>query len=222
MKKIKFLARVMLVVLLLTSALNFTGCTMLYYNPKNYDHKYHKNDVSTSIMKATVTSNDNLFDKNSMVLDFRYGFYLKNNKNNMKPQDYYPGFDNIENCIFAIYFSKGEYSGVFPNVCYNIDSIEHHIFIKAINFQNAFSEEYSYSNVSILPYSKVIFNHGEKLSVPQDVLDKESGSFVIKLVCFDKNGLYEYHLYKQIQIVLDYKISADGVKIYFDEGVYFK
>ena len=73
--KTKLIARIMLLVLLLASALSFAGCTIYAYNPKYYDHKYSKyNSFHSSYVFSAVTSDTNTFISDDVSFDFRYGF----------------------------------------------------------------------------------------------------------------------------------------------------
>ena len=103
-----------------------------------------------------------------------------------------------------------------------IKNNENHLYLKTITRSEALGEEYGYHKASILPLSKVIFNHVEKINIPKYYLNNNSNRFAIKIICFYpyENGLYSNEL--MTNIIVDYEVHGNIVRIDFEEGVYFE
>ena len=139
--KTKLIARVMLIVLLLASAVNLAGCTSGY--------KYYRYQEIDAINRRPMTfrakSITNIFDLENINLDLEFGIHKLSFLGQMdeNPKEQYP-YRNY-NIGFSIYICDGEYIVDFPDSLTRLDKVENHFFVREIKEDEAFTKEYGYS-----------------------------------------------------------------------------
>ena len=229
MKKIKFLARVILLVLLLSSALGLLGCSKIpngYYYP--YDASYRLLSDGSK-MKICAISNTNVFNKNNVTFDLLIGTHAnkyigRQNLYKCEIDDYpYYGYRELGKYgeyVFALYLSE-EYRYGLPVDSNNITEITNYEFIQSISEKDAFSEEYGYvvkDNIIFPP--TFYFKHKESITISQEKISNKDGTFILTLACyivdFDNNS---YHIVFSEELYFHYQqIDENTIIINFNGG----
>ncbi len=230
--KTKLIARIMLLVLLLASALSFAGCGRVpdgYYDPYDFEYYLSQNmrGDDATILKIWATSNKNVFDTNNITFILLYGTHA-NQYVGRQDTKFYDleryleyGTRKYEDYTFALYICDWtmEHEDVFYENIYDIENIVDHEFIKSINAEEAFSEEYGYIVENWFLLDGFLYNHIESITIPKEYIKENRGRFVIKLVAFYENSETEQYLPQKVEdIVFEYeKIDVNTVKINFHE-----
>ncbi len=226
--KTKIVARVMLVVLLFSSAINLVGCAKIpdgYYYPNDFEFylSQETRGDDSSIIKIWATSDSNIFDMNDITFNLLYGTHANQyiGRQNIKKYEidkyrYYIANED-DSCVFALYICDDEFRDVFIPDEYNVDStniqnIPNHKFISSMDEEKAFSEEYGYIVKSNFIFSpSFYYKHIESITIPQEYIENTCGRFVIKLVLFSKNIEEQLYLSQKIEhIVFEYEKLDDG------------
>ena len=206
--KTKFIARVMIVVLLLTSTLNLSGCL----RPVFYKYiQIAETDGHVRPAFIRVLSNTNIYDIDDLTLNLEIGLhsislFSKSGKEQYAYSSYETGF--------AIYISDGIYEDDFPSTASNLRHIDNHYYVDEITEDEAFSIEYG--------YNRFLYNHKRKIKIPSKFLMKDRGSVAIKLAHYyifgEWGDQWEYFgskydfdsSYSIYVIVLEYEKTEDG------------
>ena len=228
--KTKIVARVMLVVLLLSSAINLSGCQG--YPTQKYILNSEKDEVwGASPIRLVATSDTKAFNKNNIQFDLSFAMYSANSQGDLKYDDnVYYDFVNGFDITYGIYITdtqnmwQSDYDEAFT--VDNIESIENHCFIKKITEEEAFSEEYT----RIYPTFAIgsggdIYNHTETITIPEKFIFANRGTFVITIIAF--YWLEEsktYTAFESSRIEFDYKeIDENSIEIDMEKwNVYFR
>ena len=229
--KRKFVAKIMLLVLLATSALSFAGCAKVpdgYINTDEYRYTLSQKYYGDStLLKIKAISDKTVFDIDDISFKLIYGTHAnkymgRQDIKNYESEDYLEcGTRKYEDYTFALYICEGEvgmsrliYGNEYVD---NIENIEGHKLIKIINSNEAFSDEYGYLVRRYVLLSNFDFKHVEDITIPKEYIKGDSGSFLIKIVAFWKDtDTNQDSPYIVEYIVFEYeKIENDTVKIKF-------
>ena len=209
-KKSIIAARVMLIILLLTSAVNLGACVKKY---KYYLFQW-VDGVHTHPTLIRVNSYSDTFEINDLTLDLEIGIHKLSlfGKMDDYPKGQYPDGYSNKNIGFVLYICDGSLSETFPYFVDDIQNVDGHLFIKEIPEEQAFSREYGHNSFKC--------NHIESITIPKEYVSEDRGTFVIKLATYsnpyDSNSLdYEFLSREYIFfILLEYeKISNDQIRI---------
>lgn len=216
----RYVYRVVLLLLILSMALSATGCG---WNSDKYKFEIGHFDYTftpDSIMMGAKSKTDT-FAKDAVSVELYYGVHNigYDERYGTDPKSRYTlsAFPD-EKILFALYVCDTEFSLDVVNSMNFEDykNIDNYYFVKEIFEDEAFSEEYGF-NMTYL--QGVTYNHHETITIPAELLNKEKGSFSIKILAFQgplsDSGIY--HTTNGSHIELDYEIVDDKVKIKFEQ-----
>ena len=221
--KIKLIARVMLLVLLVTSVFSFVGCDMKYKYILSSQRYCPEGNFSPSHFVAT--SDTTIFNKNDITFNIAYATYQSQQKN---PKSSYPNLYG-ENPImyFGLYLaldinSYEEFWSFYYQTYQDISSLQNidkFTFIKGITDEEAFTEEYALTPTPFFISNGSIYNHVEKITIPPEFVSENQGVFVLKFICFGyRPQTNDYVAFFMKQIEFKYKkIDSDTIEIEFDK-----
>jgi len=147
-----------------------------------YEIKYAHGDTITST-KYKITSNGTRFGVDEVTLDFHFGSFGKLGSQN----PFYDTDNDAQFFCIALCFYDGQYypiEALWPRspwltfVDGDYHDIESYYFVKTLTRDEFNSEEY-YVLVRNLGSDK--FNHQETITVPREVFERESGSFIFQI-----------------------------------------
>ncbi len=203
--KSKLLARVMLVVFLMTTIFNLVGCSLGYIG-YNYYKTMETDGIHSRPASIRVKSKTNTFNIENLTLDLDIGVHRTSffgvMDNSPKEQYAFPSY----NIGFAIYICDGQYKNSFPYCVDNLENIENHYFIDEITEDEAFTKEYGYNIFN--------YNHKRELTIPSQYLTQNSGIIAIKLASYYEFGERRYDFepdYSIYTIVLEYEKMEDSL-----------
>ena len=178
----------MLLVLLLTSAFSFVGCSRgdnKYILMKSYNINYH------SPIDLTASSNSKIFSKENITLDLSYAMHSINHKgeSDIEPDYYNYKYLQKYDIIYGLYIADSwDYkSANYDRYWYtdDIKNIENYHFVKMISEEEALSEKYlSVSPWFACGYGFDKYNHTEKITIPKEFASEKQGYFVIFITMF--------------------------------------
>lgn len=203
-----------IVVILMASCMVLTGCFM-YIPETEYEKgfKYHRNGV----ILIGVRADTDIFDIDNVSFDVYYGMYDLDAKGS-DPKDSYISSIMGDKLVFGMYICDSIYSEAITNDKFIPDytDIENHLFIRSISEDEAFSNEFGYTD----EYGKgTTYNHNERITVPMEVFNKDRGSFSIKIIGFQEplNEGGDYYTNRRGYVELDYELTNENkVKIIFN------
>ena len=209
-------ARVMLIILLLTSALSLGACEG-YPNKKYVLTVDYDTNWNTSQIQLRATSDTKVFYKNDITFDLSYATHSINSKGESSLDITYDSYSRMVknyDVYYGMYITDIQHiweGNRRPLAVDNLDSIEGHLFIKQLSEDEALSEEYAkispYFAVSKYGGSSSIYNHTESITIPKECITEKSGAFVIKIIAFywdDETGKYR-------------SIDASRIEFYYKE-----
>ena len=172
--KTKIVARVMLVVLLLSSAINLSGCGQEY----KYMYIAHHRG-STNVIQSIVYSSDAEFDIDNVNINGSYGVHKLNIFGEVKPNPK----DQVASGTYKNYnFSLSAY------IC---NCVEYHeenstentscILFNYITDEELFSKEFGYIHTPSFINNGVVYNHTDNVVIPEYMFDKDWGIVYIRL-----------------------------------------
>ena len=230
--KTKHIARIMLLVLLLTSAVNLAGCGRVpqgYYD--SYDFNYNLNQEKTwSILRISAVSNTDIFDINDISFNLLLGTHANKYIGRQHPKgyekEYYLHYSSreLENAqreeyVFAIYISDIENLHIEERNIKDIANVENYEYILSINEEVGFSEEYGYIVENWFLLDSFLYNHIEPITIPSGNIRNDRGSFVVHFVCYLENYTNDcYDVIYDEQVIFDYQ-KLDENTIHIDFGV---
>jgi len=228
--KTKFIARVLLLILLLTSVFSLAACEKTpegYYD--DYDFEYSKgqnmrgDDATALIFKAVSDKNTFEIDKISfnIMLGTHANKYIGRQDNKTYDLEYYLyyGEKEYDNYLFAIYIcDENSSSSDVMNFCPDdIESKDGYYLVKQIGSVDAFSDEYGYIVQQYLFLSSFYLKHIEEITIPQEFVNENQGRFSIKLVQFYKNTEKNQYSAEKVEAIdFEYeKTDENTVRINF-------
>ncbi|MBO5715748.1 MAG: hypothetical protein J6S23_05085 [Clostridia bacterium] len=192
--KTKLIARLMIVVILATGVLNLVGCNNKYKYNYFRVQQIEAEHYQPAVLR--VNSTTNIFEIDDCTLDLEIGIHklslFGRIDDNAKEKEY--AYSQNQNITFALYFCDDEMAEVYPQSTQNIKSIEGHLFVKEITEEQAFTKEYGYNNLKC--------NHVEKITIPIEYIDANSGAVVLKLAIYfvDKDSQYTCNRFFYIKL----------------------
>lgn len=135
-----------------------------------------------------VRADTDTFSRDDLTLELYFGTYDSDyvKENSSDPRTFY-GREEDELAFFGLYLCDGDYRedlGPFSETP-NHKAVEHHVLLREIPAQDAFSQEYGYTAGW---FKGIAYNHHETVAIPPEFLQGDKGSFVIKLVAFVNHG----------------------------------
>ena len=188
LNKTKIVARMMLVILLFSSVLNFCSCDMKYKYIKTGSKTAH--DTCYHPSHFVATSNKKTFDINDITFNIAYATHQSSNKN---PAARYsnsigetpPLYFGLYICPYAITYEE---FWDFENQTYNdvsaLQNIEGYTFVNEITDEEVFTKEYALIPTPSFISRGSIYNHVESITIPKEYITGEHGGFMLKLICF--------------------------------------
>ena len=159
--------------ILMCLVLGITGCDNLR---TDYEKGTFSARFEIPVILMGVKSQTKIFSIDDVTLDLYYAFY----DNAFSNPDGSYGHYTVSRFFFGLYICDKDFTFV-PEQGEEIDdfkNIENQYFVKEITqeeFYNGYG--YSYSRVS----GKVTYDHKEKITIPKEFFDKESGTVLIKI-----------------------------------------
>ena len=177
------------------------------YKAGYFDYMWSVQDI----IMSGVTAKTDTFSIDSVNLQLYYGLYDVAYGNNLDGYRQEPE----DKVVFALYICDEEHKYDVANNCEVTDykNIDNYYFIKEISEDEAASEEYGYTHTY---RDGVEYNHSETLTIPKEFLNKDKGTFLIKLVNYiePKDESDNYYSLQCGSIWLDYEKTKNGkVKI---------
>ena len=227
MKNIKLVAKIMLLVLLVTSAFSFVGCVG-YSNKKYILGTYSNNSALTSQMRLRVTSDTKVFSKDNITLDLSYAMHGRNvwGKSSLEGTgDFYSSIVDKYDVLYGLYIITDKQNvwddRYDASLCItDIEHVNDYYFINKVSENEALSEKY----VRIYPGFAIgnggdRYNHTESITIPKEIVDESEEKFTIAIIAFYWNAEYNaYVSFELSQIELRYKnIDENTIEIYMEE-----
>ena len=169
--KRKFVAKIMLLVLLVTSAFSFVGCSSKY--EYIFISTYQGLDKS---IQVTAYSDTNVFDVDDVTLILSYSLHeldfwgrADTNPKEQLPNIYWDDQLELEICV-----CNGKHSGSLKNFrcCRKIKTVEE---------KKIFSQEYGHINTPFFISNGVIYKHSETITIPSYMFAENAGKVIISL-----------------------------------------
>lgn len=212
-----------LILTFITLILSMTGCYFGKYIRGNT--MYNLNWLAMQSIYAKVEADRIIFDKSDVTLDFYYGLYKTNEIETLEQiSEYYHGTISESKLhdgefywesVYAIFLSNDE-ELVFENN--NIESLieDNRVntkLLKFIDFKESFSTDYGFTSEAL----ELIYNHHEKIVVPEDLFARLNGSVYIHIFRFmylpEENSFinsnYAHHI-----ISIKYLLIGDKVVLH--------
>ena len=196
--KTKLIARVMLLVLLLASALSFAGCTT---TPKYRFIPDYNNDSSITV---SVYSDTNVFDIDNVNLTVSYSAHELNifGQVSNNPKDQIPYIFSsqlsMEICICNNAGHNGIGMGYKVTPCCRT--------YKTIEEDELFTQKYGHIETPFFISNGIVFKHSETITIPGDFFVENKGKIRIRFFLYDEYSLNH---------MIDNRVSASetGVSI---------
>ena len=221
--KTKHIARIMLLILLLSSAINLAGCDMEYkylLNAHRYSH-----DGNYSPGHFVATSNKTIFNKNDITFNIAYATHQIQESN---PKESYPNnYGNNPIMYFGVYicpkaktskdfweFENYQYTNI-----YSLQNIDGYTFVNGITDEQAFTNEYALIPTPFFISDGSIYNHTEDITIPPEYITEKYGAFVLKFICFcysEKTNSYQCIFVRAIDFNYE-ELDDNTVKIKFEK-----
>jgi len=148
------------------------------------------------------------FNIDEVFLDFYYG------NHGIRGYPFQHIDEDAQPVCFALYFYDGQYAfneGILPHRVdrfeYDYHDVESYYFLKTIAYDAFLSDDYRFNRSTVSFGNRKEFNHHEVLTVPKEVFERESGSFVFQIaeVWFSQT-LNQYCLCVDNFIYVDYDL----------------
>ena len=187
--KTKIVARVMLVILLISSTINFCSCDMKYRYIKNSFESSHDH-ISYLPSYFVATSNTRFFDINDVTFNIAYATHQIQAKN--PKAEYSNALGETPPLYFGLYISPYQITYEdfwgFENQEYNdissLRNIEGYTFVNEITDEEVFTKEYALTPTPSFISNGSIYNHTESITIPNEYITGDHGGFMLKLICF--------------------------------------
>ena len=205
MVKKKYVLAITAILLCLIFAL--TGCKTIY-QAGNFSYGWL---FSPSAPQIGLKADTNIFSKDNVTFDFYYGLYDLNSGTNPREQN---KVYNDKKITFVIYACRTDaFHKRIPSEIYDYTKLDGWYYITHINEEDAFTEEYCFSNNS---KNGMVYNHNETIKIPKNVFLSQGKKFFVVLVTLVQNDDGTYSMINDRYIQLGYKfLSKHEVKIDF-------
>ena len=221
----RLVARVMLIIFLLTSVVVFSGCDMEYNYILGSHVVYEGSDYSP--MHFIATSMTDTFDKDDVTFNIAYAMHQAQ----ARTKSAYGTFGESYPLYFALFICPlencEEYQSFYQNILTNEDdmkNIDGYTFVRGIDEKDAFSKGYGLISTPFFISRGYIYEHTENITIPRKYISEKRGAFMLKFVCFywnDERQSY-VNLYAKT-IKFDYfEIDENTIKIAFNKKSFFE
>ena len=195
--KIKLIARVMLIVLLLAGAVNLAGCnrtTKYVYFPADNIHG------TNYLLCSTLTTNSNEYYNSDVEFELSLGMHELSFWGNLDKK------------------SKEQIRSIYPNGTFTLNvilcnSLEDGSFndktIKTITDEELFSQKYGYIDTPFFISNGIIYMNSETITVPREHFGMDHGYILIKLELLLTESTGEVYSPVTYSFVIEY-INVDN------------
>ena len=230
MKNIKLVAKILLLVLLVTSALSFTGCAEPHVKKGQY-YSISGPPYFWSGMALKVVSDTKNFELDNVTLQLYFGlrpqdvswvdwFFNDKNKSNNTTEESIKIPDSYKNYCYLLYthdyrLVKDEEGIHTIDIDFNNENL--HI-LKEISYEESLTDKrYTYARS---PKAQYYFNYSQTITIPEDTFLGNSGTIYIVIAQVEKldaqNVKYSQP-YDKRMIGMSYLKADDGtVKLSFE------
>ena len=193
-KRIKLIARVMLLVLLLASALSFAGCGQ-YHKYVYFAMDNISGGPDPKLIKIARVSTDILeFNDRDLVVDLYIGMHELTIFGQVKsnPKEQLPTTDRNDTFSLSIF------------MCKELDNNEYKSTkLKTIQDEELFSKKYGYIDTPFFN-NGITYMHIEEIIIPKDYFYKDHGNVLIRLELSKYTKEMEYCPYIVYTITIKY------------------
>lgn len=206
--KRKIGTRVVAALLVFSALCSLTGCFQKYAIKEGFDYAF----TPEPIMFGIKSSNDT-FEKESVSFDLYYGVHNigYTEKHGTDPRSTYIKSPRSAELLFALYFVIEEYANdvLNDNELDDYKNIKHHLFIKELSEEEAFSEEYGFK---MNYFTGISFNHSESVTIPEELFEKDSGRIAIKIIAMHKPEQEDGKFYTSCarHVSISYETTENG------------
>ncbi len=193
--KRKFVAKIMLLVLLVTSAFSFTGCG------EKYKYKFLASYDFGTIIAATAYSDTNVFDIDNVTLTLSYGAHELDflGRADDNPKEQLPiTSQNNQLALYIWLCNKTSYKEKEENS--NCGTI-----IRIVEEEEIFSQEYGYIDTPFFISNGIIYKHNETITIPSYMFENEYGTVYIR---------FSFLVAKKTPVFIDGKICSFYAEVY--------
>ena len=189
-KKASVFRKLPILLAMIMLLISCAGCGERYKIEEGFHGEYFSEKPSP--IRIGIRSKTDTFDKNDVTFDVSYGLFELGDDHPVSPYhvkadsqiDYY---DDVK-ILFAVYVRdrnapKNEDIRFLAEFS-DYKALDHYVFVKEITHEQAFSEEYGYTNNR---WTGKKFNHSETITIPQEVISaerNEEGSFYITIFAY--------------------------------------
>lgn len=223
-----------LILVILIIIISLTGCSTRIYKRGLLNLPLGRYQQ----INAKVEANKIIFDKNDVTLDFFYSFYCLENQtldqvkrynDNIYYETTLPEFKKIiishYRCTYAIYISNNkelifeeEENGALVDLEKGVNAQ----LLKFFDYEDAFSSNYGFKFPEI--FQELNYNHSEKLTIPEYLLNRDNEYVYIHILSIDYNVLDDryynskvFHIDNIYTLDIEYKLIGDNKVILFSE-----
>ena len=189
--KTKLIARIMLLVLLLASALNFAGCS------ERHEHEFYANYNCGTQIIAHAFSDTDVFNIENVSISLSYAVHKLNilGQVDSNPKLQLSGIFHNDKLTFEVCVCSEIHSCSYKgsNCC---------MVLKTISEKDIFAKEYGYIDTPFFISNGVVFMHTEKINIPSSLFTDDHGYIKIKLMLFIGEENINGHIYQEQEIYL--------------------
>ena len=200
--KTRLIARVMLLVLLVTSAFSFVGC-----GPK-YKYKFLASYDFGTIIVATAYSDTNVFDIDNVTLTLSYSLNELDflGRADANPKEQLPSIYQDNQLELEICVCNGTHQGdvKYFNCCIKLTSVEE---------EKIFSPEYGHIDTPFFISNGIIYKHSDTITIPGYMFTKDYGTVYIELFLMYADKHLHWFDGKKLTVLSDTCIRIDYKKI---------
>ena len=194
LNKTKILARVMLVVVLLTNTLGLVSCGNKGIKSGFYYVKLGSDDALYPMFRCAYKSDKTEYKINDVTLTFYFGGLYSLNLRE--------GYD-ISYPVYELYFSNN-WNDLQKNLIKHVED-------------ELISEKYRFTTKSVLFYNFCEFNYSVELTIPEALFEDAEG--VIWFSLYSRNINDEFEEMKMLETI-DVYYKKDGDKIFLSSETY--
>ena len=175
-RKITLTARVILILLLIISALNFVGCTQ----EQKYEFLTSRcySDDAKSTLSMYVFSYNNVFDIDNVNVNVSYGIHELNIFGQVKsnPKEQLPYIFQQDKLLLSVCLCNDSHWGKDENC----------VEIKQVSDEELFSKKYGYIDTPFFISGGIVYMNTDTVKIPAELFDEEYGKICIKLIFFSR------------------------------------
>ena len=221
---LRFVARVMLIIFLLTSVVSLVGCIRgldKYVVTRRRDTQWYTH------IEMIVSSNTKVFLKGDVTLNLSYAMHMVESDGELIIKNYYDSCIEEYDLIYGLYIADNDdyKQAGFSCLWYanDIENIEGYQFVKKISEEEALSDDY----LGVSPwfasgYGWIEFNHTEVITIPKEYVSNRMGYFDIIITVFGKTD-NSYVALDSVRVECFYKeLDENTIEIDMKDWEYFR